>query len=83
MGIKQQRGGRRAPPVSNAAYFPLQFWDGRAPSLEGPMTGPIENPVEMGNTHAEMLKTVDKLPGNISGCSVIMAGSQQIYRAVL
>jgi cytochrome c peroxidase len=65
LGIKQQRGGRRAPPVSNAAYFPLQFWDGRAPSLEEQAKGPIENPVEMGNTHTEMLKTVDNIPGYI------------------
>jgi len=65
VGIKQQRGGRRAPPVSNAAYFPLQFWDGRAPSLEEQAKGPIENPVEMGNTHTEMLKTVDNIPGYV------------------
>jgi len=65
LGIKQQRGGRRAPPVSNAAYFPLQFWDGRAPSLEEQAKGPIENPVEMGNTHTEMLKTVDNIPGYV------------------
>jgi len=63
LGIAGQRGGRRAPPVSNAAYLPLQFWDGRAPSLEEQAKGPIANPVEMGNTHDVMLKTVDNIPG--------------------
>jgi len=28
-GIKGLLGGRRSPPVSNAAYNLLQFWDGR------------------------------------------------------
>jgi cytochrome c peroxidase len=65
VGIKGQRGGRRAPPVSNAAYLPLQFWDGRAPSLEEQAKGPIANPVEMGNTHEVMIRTVDHIPGYV------------------
>ncbi|MDH4239450.1 MAG: cytochrome-c peroxidase [Phycisphaerae bacterium] len=64
-GIKDQLGGRRSPPVSNAAYNLLQFWDGRAPSLEEQAKGPIENPVEMGNTHTEMLRTVSDIPGYV------------------
>ncbi|MCX5800141.1 MAG: cytochrome-c peroxidase [Candidatus Eisenbacteria bacterium] len=64
-GIGSQRGGRRAPPVSNAAYLPLQFWDGRAPSLEEQAKGPIQNPVEMGNTHEQMLRTVGDIPGYV------------------
>ncbi len=63
VGIRGQKGGRRAPPVCNAAYLPLQFWDGRAPSLEEQAKGPIANPVEMGNTHEAMLKTVGGIPG--------------------
>ena len=57
-GIRGQMGGRRSPPVSNSAYNPLQFWDGRAPSLEEQAKGPIQNPVEMGNTHEVMIQTV-------------------------
>ncbi|HUV64134.1 MAG TPA: cytochrome c peroxidase [Sedimentisphaerales bacterium] len=64
-GINDQLGGRRSPPVSNAAYFLLQFWDGRAPSLEEQAKGPIENPVEMGNTHTVMLRTVSDIPGYV------------------
>ena len=58
-GIRGQMGGRRAPPVSNAAYSPLQFWDGRAPSLEEQAKGPIQNPIEMGNTHEVMIRSLD------------------------
>jgi cytochrome c peroxidase len=57
-GIHGQFGGRRAPPVVNAAYSPLQFWDGRSPSLEDQAKGPIQNPIEMGNTHEAMIQTV-------------------------
>ncbi len=64
-GIRGQMGGRRAPPVSNAAYSPLQFWDGRAPSLEEQAKGPIQNPIEMGNTHDVMIRTLDTIPGYV------------------
>ena len=64
-GIDGQMGGRRSPPVSNAAYNPLQFWDGRAPSLEEQAKGPIQNPIEMGNTHEVMIKTVEDIPGYV------------------
>jgi cytochrome c peroxidase len=60
-GIHGQMGGRRAPPVSNAAYSPLQFWDGRSPSLEDQAKGPIQNPIEMGNTHQAMIQTVSAI----------------------
>jgi cytochrome c peroxidase len=60
-GINGQLGGRRAPPVSNAAYAPLQFWDGRSPSLEDQAKGPIQNPIEMGNTHQAMIQTVSAI----------------------
>jgi cytochrome c peroxidase len=64
-GINGQMGGRRAPPVSNAAYSLLQFWDGRAPSLEEQAKGPIQNPIEMGNTHEVMIKSVDNIAGYV------------------
>jgi cytochrome c peroxidase len=61
-GIENQMGGRRAPPASNSAYNPLQFWDGRSPSLEDQAKGPIQNPIEMGNTHQVMIRTVNDIP---------------------
>jgi cytochrome c peroxidase len=48
-GVGGKKGGRNAPAVLNAAYFPLQFWDGRAGSLEEQAIGPLTNPVEMAN----------------------------------
>lgn len=59
-GIRGQKGGRKAPSFLNQAWviYPHFFWDGRADSLEAQALGPIENPIEMGNTHANMLKTL-------------------------
>jgi len=53
-GINGQKGGVSAPTVMNAAYNTLQFWDGRAHSLEDQSQGPPQNPVEMfdGEGHA-------------------------------
>jgi len=64
-GIAGQKGGRRSPPVTNSAYNPLQFWDGRSPSLEEQAKGPIENPVEMGSTHRVMIRTLNDIPGYV------------------
>ncbi len=64
-GIKGQLGGRRAPPVSNAAYNPLQFWDGRAGSLEEQAIGPIANPVEMGFTHDACVACLEGIPAYV------------------
>jgi cytochrome c peroxidase len=49
-GVGKKAGTRNSPPVLNAAYFQVQFWDGRAPSLEKQAEGPVQNPVEMANT---------------------------------
>ncbi len=48
LGIDNQRGGRNAPTVWNAAFQSVLFWDGRADSLEAQAKGPLVNPVEMG-----------------------------------
>jgi len=50
-GVGGKKGTRHAPTVINSAYYELQFWDGRAPSLEEQAKGPIANPVEMATTH--------------------------------
>jgi cytochrome c peroxidase len=50
--VGKKLGGRNSPPVVNAAYFKVQFWDGRAPSLEKQAEGPVANPVEMAATLA-------------------------------
>ena len=48
MGVNGQTGGRSAPTVWNSAFNKVQFWDGRADSLEAQAAGPVTNPIEMG-----------------------------------
>ncbi len=48
VGVGGQVGGRSAPTVWNAAFNEVQFWDGRAASLEEQAAGPVTNPIEMG-----------------------------------
>ncbi|MDF1583944.1 MAG: cytochrome-c peroxidase [Methyloprofundus sp.] len=48
MGVNGQTGGRSAPTVWNSAFNKVQFWDGRAASLEEQAAGPVTNPIEMG-----------------------------------
>ncbi len=55
-GVGKKTGTRHSPPVSNSGYYSVQFWDGRAPTLEAQAEGPVQNPVEMANT----LTTVEK-----------------------
>lgn len=59
-GIGQQVGARKSPPIVNAAFpfYPVYFWDGRAASLAEQAKGPIENPIEMGNTHTAMVASL-------------------------
>ncbi len=49
-GVQNKLGGRNSPTVLNSAYYPAQFWDGRAASLEEQAKGPVQNPVEMAHT---------------------------------
>ena len=55
-------GIRNAPTLLNAAYLPLQFWDGRAKSLEEQSAAPIENPLEMNQTHELSVSKIGKDP---------------------
>jgi cytochrome c peroxidase len=64
-GVGGQRGGRQAPVVLNAAYFDVQFWDGRSPSLEDQAAGPVQNPIEMANTLEAVEEYLSKDPSYV------------------
>lgn len=62
-GVKRQQGPISSPTVINRAYGMLQFWDGRAKSLEDQAVGPMANALEMGNTHEAVLRTLRGVSG--------------------
>jgi cytochrome c peroxidase len=52
LGVGDLPGTRNAPTVINAAYNPMQFWDGRVVTLEEQAFGPVDNDVEFIHSHA-------------------------------
>jgi cytochrome c peroxidase len=63
-GVHGLKGGRNAPTVWNAAFHSVQFWDGRAPSLEEQAKGPPVNPIEMGMADLDaVIARVRFIPG--------------------
>ena len=71
-GIDGQQGNRSAPTVINRAFSTLQFWDGRATSLEEQAKGPLTNPIEHG------LKDNDEAVARIAAIN----GYREMFRKV-
>lgn len=63
IGIEGKTGNRQAPTVMNRVFGKIQFWDGRAPTLEAQSLGPIQNPVEMGFTVSGAIERLKGIPG--------------------
>jgi len=63
VGIDGQEGNRNSPVSFNRILSDLQFWDGRAATLEEQAVGPIANPSEMGNTHEAVVQTLTDIDG--------------------
>lgn len=54
-GINGEISSRNSPSVFNSRYNILQFWDGRAKTLNEQISGPIHNPKEMGTNFDEVV----------------------------
>jgi len=66
-GHKNQKGNRNAPTVYNAAGHFVQFWDGRAPTVEEQAKGPITNPVEMAMpSNAAAVQVIKSMPDYVA-----------------
>lgn len=66
IGVHGQKGGRNAPTVWNAAFHSLQFWDGRAATLEEQSKGPPVNPIEMGMEDlGAVIERIRAIPGYV------------------
>jgi cytochrome c peroxidase len=55
--------GRATPTIVNAAFNPVQFWDGRKPSLEEQALGPLTAEAEMHGSIADMKRKLEAIPG--------------------
>ncbi|CAI8915903.1 cytochrome-c peroxidase [Methylocaldum szegediense] len=79
VGVRGQVGGRSAPTVWNAAFNSVQFWDGRAPSLEAQAKGPVTNPIEMGmKSWDDVVARLKAIPGYVQAFSAAFGGNDSI-----
>ncbi|HUV03704.1 MAG TPA: cytochrome c peroxidase [Armatimonadota bacterium] len=65
-GVSHQKGGRNSPSIIDSAYVVPQFWDGRALHLEKQAVGPVQNPIEMDLTVAELEFRLNHIPGYVA-----------------
>lgn len=62
IGHGWQKGPRNSPTALNAIFNEAQFWDGRAPDLAAQAKGPVQAGVEMANTPANVIATLNSMP---------------------
>lgn len=62
LGHKHQTGPRNTPTVLNAAFLSVQFWDGRAKTLEDQALGPIQASLEMNETLDHVVERLKSIP---------------------
>lgn len=78
-GFNKQLGGRNAPTVWNSAFWTVQFWDGRAASLEEQAKGPMTNPVEMGMpNHNAVVEVIAKVPAYQKSFKKVFGGNTPV-----
>jgi cytochrome c peroxidase len=79
VGVKGQVGGRSAPTVWNSAFNSVQFWDGRAASLEAQAKGPVTNPIEMGmKSWDDVVARLKEIPGYRQGFTAAFGSGDTI-----
>ena len=62
-GMGGQMGEINTPTVFNSGFNFVQFWDGRADSLNSQMAGPINNPAELGASWQGVINQLRKDDG--------------------
>jgi cytochrome c peroxidase len=66
IGHNWNQGPINAPTVLNSSLNIAQFWDGRAKDLQAQAGGPIDNPGEMGSTHALAVEVLQSIPAYVA-----------------
>jgi cytochrome c peroxidase len=87
IGITGEKVGRSAPTLWNVAFADKFFWDVRSNSLEDQAQGPLFDPLEMGNTRENLLKTLTENSTYVAMFSQAFPKStilslEQVYTAI-
>jgi len=77
-GHAMSEGPRNTPTVLNAAYIGVQFWDGRAKTLEEQALGPIQAEVEMKQSLTQAVVNLKKVPEYVTMFSRVFGGDDPI-----
>jgi cytochrome c peroxidase len=75
VGVGSKQGSVNTPTVFNTSLNFVQFWDGRAASLEEQAAGPVHNPIEMASNWAEVIS-------KLTQDSDYQKAFQQIYQGI-
>jgi cytochrome c peroxidase len=79
VGVMGKEGGRNGPTVWNAAFHSVQFWDGRARSLEEQAKGPMVNAVEMGMpNHQAVMERIAAIPDYRSAFTTVFGNKDPL-----
>lgn len=62
VGIDGAVGNINSPTVFNSGFNFVQFWNGRAKSLEEQIDGPVQHPKEMGSSWPEVIAKLNSDP---------------------
>lgn len=60
IGIDNKIGIINTPTILNSSFNFVQFWDGRAKTLEEQASGPIHNPKEMNSNFSEIINKLNQ-----------------------
>lgn len=74
IGINGAEGNINAPTVFNSGFNFVQFWDGRAATLEEQIDGPVTNPKEMGSSWPQVLEKLAQDAGYRADFAKLYAG---------
>lgn len=77
IGIRGQTGRRNSPTLLNRGFGKLQFWDGRAASLEQQALQPIGNALEMGHSIDGVIARLKTDSSYVEQFRIAFAGSKQ------
>jgi len=76
VGHGWQMGPRNSPTMLNAVFNAAQFWDGRADTLAEQAKGPVQAGVEMNNTPANLIATLESMPGYVEAFEAAFPGEE-------
>jgi cytochrome c peroxidase len=84
LGVHGSQGLVNAPTVYNASLNFVQFWDGRAATLEDQVGGPITNALEMGSSWEKVLALLGADPSYVADFAALPGGVNEanVRRAI-